>query len=276
MSKEISSLLHKTLLFAALTSFIPLASAQTAVTAQPGVVLGHDVNTPAITEGQITFAIDDGSADKDIGNSTQFLWFNRFTPDPADFPFQIEEIQVLMGSLGVYIGDAVQILVYADTDGDGDPGTGAEFLGALDSTVQNTGSKDFNIYTLPEPIRVEGPGDILIGMINRGSIGDGSDFPASLDSTVSAGRSWMGTFQASDIPQQPELPTDDLWGTTDSFGFPGNWVIRATGTRIFAPLPPAAPVPILNTLGLIVLALLLVFGTLLRHARTTNRSTELQ
>ncbi len=60
-----------------------------------------------------------------------------------------------------------------------------------------------------------------------------NDFPAALDQTATAGRSWAATYLAGDVPANPPLPGDEQWGTIDSFGFPGNWIIRGSGSGLF-------------------------------------------
>lgn len=254
-----------------LAAWIIVPMAHAAITQGPPIVLGDNTDAPTAPQGALSFTVDDGVGETSIGDAGQFVWFNRFTPAPADFPFQINDVQVVLGATGVTVGDAIQVLVYSDTDGDGDPGTGAVLLGSFDSTVQFNDGVTFNVYTLPAPVRVDGPGDVLIGVVNRASFEGAGDFPATIDTTATAGRSWVGSYLAGDAPAQPPFPADEQWGTIDSFGFPGNWMVRATGTRI-AVLPPAAQVPALGTLGLILLGAFLVVATLLvNHRRKTQQ-----
>ncbi|HZD55871.1 MAG TPA: S8 family serine peptidase, partial [Anaerolineales bacterium] len=59
-------------------------------------------DNPFVTGSAVSLALDDGSPENFIGvndlTSTyayQFIWLNRFTPDPSEFPFTLEQIQVL-------------------------------------------------------------------------------------------------------------------------------------------------------------------------------------
>lgn len=244
-----------------------LSNAQAAISNGPETVLQIPAPIAGPAPGAIDFIIDDGSAETSIGDSGQFIWLNRFTPAPADFPFQIDEIQVLLGTTLVTVGDPIQLLVYADTDGDGDPGTGAVLLGEFTDTVQFSDGATFNVYSVPSPIRVDGPGDVLIGVVNRIGAEGTDDFPAAVDTTTSAGRSWVGSYLAGDVPPLPPLPADEQWGTIDSFGFAGNWVIRASGSSAGALLPPPAAVPALAPSGLVLLTLLLLIATILMLRR---------
>jgi hypothetical protein len=150
-------------------------------------------------------------------------------------------------------------LVYEDTDGDGDPGTGAVLLADYSETIQFNDQTTFNVYNLPTPVRLNGPGDVLIGIVNSYSSEGFNDFPAGLDTTTSNGRSWAAAYLAGDVPANPTLPADEQWGTIDSFGLPGNWIIRGAGSRT------ALPIPTLNYIGLLILISLIVTLFLYRN-----------
>lgn len=181
-------------------------------------------------EGAAPLVLDDGTAENSIGDSGQFIWLNRFTPAPTDFPFQLEEVSVMFGTTLVNVGDAIEILIYEDTDNDGDPGTGAVLLGSINETIQFNDQATYSVYLLGSPIVLNGPGDVLIGVVNRSGAEGTDDFPAGLDEGVTAVRSWAATYIGGDVPVSPSLPGDEQWGTIDSFGFPGNWMIRGAGT----------------------------------------------
>jgi hypothetical protein len=175
--------------------------------------------------GTINLVLDDGTNENGLGLTAggQFIWFNRFTPAPSDFPFTLTEIQFYTGSDSLCAPtDAVDFYVYQDADGN--PANGATAIGSL--TGQTLGTLDqFNTY--PVNINVTGPGDVLILAVNRGCAAAGQ-FPASLDQTASQVRSWIGFGGTPGNP--PTLPATTM-GTADSFGFPGNWLIRGVGQQ---------------------------------------------
>jgi len=178
-------------------------------------------------EGPVVLAVDDGSYDNAIGltGGGEFLWFNRFTP--SYFPFDLIEVHAIFND-GVSVGENFRLFVFEDTDGDGDPGTGSNFLYEENVTCQFNDSATWNIWTLTTPVPLNGPGDVLIGLVNE----DGNvvaNYPASIDETASVGRSWIGAYVAGEVPSPPVLPTDDLYGVIDSFGLPGNWMCRGLG-----------------------------------------------
>jgi len=197
------------------------------------------------------------------GGGRQFLWFNRFAMPPGVETFQLQEIWVLFPSgAGMNIGDSVQLAVFEDPDGD--PSNGATLVAAVDETIQATDDLTFSVYTLNPPVPVSGPGDVLIGAINRFTLpGTPPVSPASLDLTASQGRSWLAIWNA-DPPNPPTLPADAVTARIDDF-FPaaaGNWMIRGFGV----PVTPIVEIPTLSPLGLVALGLILALaaGWLLR------------
>jgi hypothetical protein len=123
----------------------------------------------------------------------------------------------------------VELVVYQDTDGDGDP-SNAELVGTYSVTAQHADGLTWDDFSLPEPLLLMGPGDVLIGAINRW-VNSGStpaQSPASIDLTASQGRSWVGWW-ATDPPTPPVLPLNDTFATIDSLGISGNWMVRGSG-----------------------------------------------
>jgi hypothetical protein len=185
-----------------------------------------DVDAPA---GAVPLILDDGVAENAIGLTAggQFVWLNRFTPSPADFPFDLTEISVLFRSGdGINVGELVDLYVYADADGN--PANGATHVGSL--TGQTVQALDaFSIYPLPAAITLDGPGDVLIAVVNRTAGTGAGTFPAAIDQTASQVRSWIGLYGGN--PADPPVLPAPTFGTIDSFGFPGNWMVRGLGTH---------------------------------------------
>ena len=188
--------------------------------------------------GSPALVLDDGTLENNVGFSgPEFIWLNRFTPAAIDFPFQIEDISIMFGDSAtsfVNVGSTIDIFLYSDTDGDNDPGTGAVLLSSFSDVVQAADAQTFSNYNLSVPVEFAGPtGDVLIAVVLRGGLASGN-FPAGQDTATSQDRSWLGTYTdgvggTAPVPASPTLPADDVWGTIDSFKFPGNWMIRASG-----------------------------------------------
>ena len=193
---------------------------------------------PAITVAPpslaITLAPDvTGSQTFDIGNTgEQIIWFNRFTPAPATFPFSLTQVQTLFRAAdGAAVGQTFDVEIY--TDADGDPANGAALAGSL-LGQSITALETCQTYNLAAPLLLNGPGDVLVAVVN-GTVGvTAATFPASIDQTASQLRSWVGFYGASPVPSPPPLPvtgTGARYGTIDSFWFAGNWMIRGLGVQ---------------------------------------------
>jgi hypothetical protein len=157
------------------------------------------------------------------GDGGQFLWFNRFSP--TTFPVTIYGARVYLSSY-VGQGDSMEIVVFEDTDGDGDP-SDAVVRGHQIYTLDLGASMLFgNYFMLDSPIVCNGPGDVLVGVVNRSAYPGRFDYPAGLETLSSAGRSWFCTYQSGTVPDPPTLPSTQWFATMDGLGYPGNWVIR--------------------------------------------------
>ncbi|MEA3326119.1 MAG: choice-of-anchor J domain-containing protein, partial [Chloroflexota bacterium] len=182
----------------------------------------------SMPNADIELILDDGTAENNIGvgGTWEFIFLNRFMPDPGAFPFTLNEIQVFFDDT-VSVGDEIILAVYENTLSSEDPAVGANLLASFPETVHVTSS--WNNYTLPGGVLMIGPGEILIGVVAL-EIPGISYLPAAIDETASQQRSWAGWWLSSPIPPDLTLPPDDTWGLIDEFGFPGNWLIRGMGS----------------------------------------------
>ena len=156
------------------------------------------------------------------------LWFNRFTPEPADYPITITSISTIFGNGTGWnaAGDRINVYIYQDADTD--PRNGAVLAGMYQGYTMGAPFNDFTTITLPTPVVVSGPGDVLIGLTNP--VGNVGSQPASADTGPFAGRSWVASFEDSGTP--PNFTQLALFLNPDGLaGFDGNWLIRATGTN---------------------------------------------
>jgi hypothetical protein len=198
--------------------------------------------TPPVSNAPVQLVLDDGIVDNSIGigGTWEFVWVNRFTPAPADFPFNLNQVQIYFPTDGnVNVGDDIIIVVYENTSGNTDPAVGSNFLASFPATVQATGS--WNVYDLASPVLFDGPGDVIIGAIAM-TVPGSPYWPAAIDTTATQARSWAGWWLTSPPPNPPTLPADDSWGLIDGFGFPGNWMVRGYGeTAVDIPWLSEAP-----------------------------------
>lgn len=236
--------------------FVPVPAEETAVPPLPPTSLFP-----------VQLVLDDDSSEGVVGvagqTARQFLWFNRFTPGG---PAVLEEVWVLFTpGPNMAVGNAIQLAVYSDVDGN--PANGAVLLASFNETIQALDGNTFSVYPLAVPVPFDGAGDLLIGVIPRFIVSGVTSptQPASIDTTASQGRSWLGVW-STDPPDPPVLipPPDQQISTIDGF-LPGNWMIRGFGT----PAETIA-IPTLGWGGLALLAGLLALAAgffLRRRAR---------
>lgn len=181
----------------------------------------------------VSFVLDDGSSEEGRGhlfgaNALQFLWFNRFTPAPTDFPFALDRVNIqwIAEASGSQIGDAVDLYVWEDADGN--PANGAVFRDSVSGIVQATNGA-FSTYVFDPPIIFCSPNDILIGTVDRSVINyvTGPKWPARYDTqTVTSNRSWYATYTGN--PGNPPALPAEGYGPVDY----GTWMIRGYGAKV--------------------------------------------
>ncbi|MBE2198542.1 MAG: choice-of-anchor J domain-containing protein [Anaerolinea sp.] len=194
-------------------------------------------------DAPIVLAVDDGSGENAIGvGGSQFLWLNRFSPSAGSFPVVLDQVDVMFGypasTGGINVGELVDIYLYEDADGN--PANGAVHRASLtNQAVQAVDGVTWSTYTLAAPVTFNGPGDILIAVVNRTAGVTPGTFPAVIDqSSGSQMRSWAGFGVVPGDPPVLPLPT---FGIIDSFGaqFAGNWLVRGFGMANVACDSPA-------------------------------------
>ncbi len=160
------------------------------------------------------------------------IWLNRFSPVDGDFPIQVNQISVQFPgptSAGrSLVGLAINLLVYVDADRNNDPSNAVK-IAQLPATVTASDGVTFSNYAVS--VLASTPGDLYIGFSDTYNSGGVSpiSFPSPLDTTASQVRSWVAGQSANIDPDYDNLGNNDTLGTIDSFGLPGNWVIRASG-----------------------------------------------
>ena len=198
-------------------------------------------STSSVRGGAVTLSVDDGSAENGIGltGGSQIIWFNRFTPAPATYPFSLTQIQALFRATdGIVAGQIVDFHVF--TDADGNPANGAVLVGSLLNQAIPA-LETFQTYNLAAPLVLSGPGDVLIAVVNRTAGVTAGTFPAAIDQTASQQRSWVGEYGGA-VPNPPTLPATGLYGEIGalSAALAGNWMVRGLG---FQGTPTACTAP---------------------------------
>jgi hypothetical protein len=186
--------------------------------------------TPTRLPTPVYLLIDDGSMEDliGIGGTWEFIFVNRFTP-AGNYPFKLNYVKVYFGSEGgVKIGDSIKIVVYENKSGNSNPAIGSTYKYGYNTTVTSVNA--WNTYTLPSPVTLNGPGDVILGVIALKKPGN-EYFPASIDLSSNQHRSWSGWWSFSPPPNPPVLPPNEEWVPIDQY-FVGNWMVRGGGVKI--------------------------------------------
>ncbi|MGA9340887.1 MAG: proprotein convertase P-domain-containing protein, partial [Rhodanobacteraceae bacterium] len=206
--------------------------------------------SPVAPDGGISFALDDGSFENAIGfgpvagTEAGAVWINRFAPPPGTGAYTIDSISIDWPDASVQSGDLIglqaNLVAYYDADSDGNPANAVR-LGSDDLvTIASQGS----FLTYPVNFNVPGDGDIYIGFVDEWAIAGGYTpklYPAPLDVGSRLGRSYVSA-SATPPTDITNLSNNNLTGVNGSFGFPGNWLIRASGSLGGGGAPCTGPV----------------------------------
>jgi hypothetical protein len=188
------------------------------------------------------FVLDDGTNENNIGlnntasgTATQFMWFNRFDVDPSLLPIRIDQVRIFWDPTptgAATVGNAVSLEIYSDNDAN--PANGATHAYTENDTIAQVGTS-FDVYALTTPPELATAVNLLVGVVDRWITTGVSTtaFPAAIDQTTpNNGRSFVASYAAGSPPVPPTIPSDGLFGTIDSFGLAGDWLIRATGSLV--------------------------------------------
>ena len=189
---------------------------------------------PSGWTADVTYSIDDGSAERALGidPGEDVIWFNTFPVQAGgEVIDSISASYGRPGLTGALNGFPITILLYEDTDG-GDP-FNATLKTSINSIIANANSNTLNTYNLT-PTEIHGT--MLAAVLFRNTTAV-SKFITPSDETAPslAGRSFFG-FTVDDLNQN-DLSTIPLAnrGSPEGIGFPGNWLVRAHGVPVPEP-----------------------------------------
>jgi hypothetical protein len=238
------------------------ANAKVSVGAAPAKFPSRPADrTPRLNpDASAAFELDDGTRENSVGfgNSTNntesaAIWLNRFSPPNGAYPITLNKIHILWpqqsGTLtDTIIGKQARLVIYR-ANAAGAPITNTTLIYQQFVTVGVT--ETFQTYNLTSPPTISGVNgeDLYIGFedfwAESGSF-QPRMFPAAEDSSPpSQVRSWVVGNGNGAAPNVANLgdPVNDTVGTIDSFGLPGNWMIRASGSTSLPDPCPATSTP---------------------------------
>jgi len=195
------------------------------------------------------YMLDDGTAEDGVGfgngvQNFESLWMNQF--DVISGQTMITTVSVAWGTPFFpdpsNNGTPVTIAIWSDPNGDGDPHD-AVLLGSVAGTIQNEGTDTFVDYTFSPPVDVSGLTSFFVGDMTPMNNGP-EHFYQGLDETPpSQMRSWIAANSDGSPVDINNVGNNDTIGTIDSFGLPGNWLIRADTGGAVSPTPTSTVSP---------------------------------
>ena len=200
------------------------------------------VKVDAKSDGKsIVYKVDDGSSEDAIGfgngtSNVPALWFNQFKTKKGGEAISSVEISYGTPSFpqSTLDGQKVTVCVWSDPDGDGTPND-AKLLGKVKGTISNSGTDTLVTYTFAKPVQVGAAGTSFFAGEETPAEKNTELFFQSIDETDSKGNadskgvSWVSANANGGKLNIKNPGKNDTVGTIDSFGLPGNWLIRATG-----------------------------------------------
>ncbi len=181
------------------------------------------------------YVLDDGSAERAVGLSGggDLMWLNTFQ---AQSGLQtITDISLTWGKpggTGVPAGVPTKVLLYEDPNDDGDPSDAVLLTSATTAVAEPNTNLFTNVPIAPTTVS----GTFFVAALLRDQLA--GEFPASLDTTTSAGRSWLvghdmpGGLDTTNLTQNDIAPTP-----VDTAGLAGNWLLRADAVPSTVPEP---------------------------------------
>ncbi len=181
-----------------------------AMAARPGAT-DSAVASATYVHRPVGLALDEGSGFDGMSPSSQeYLALNRYTPAAGAFPFLLRWISVYFNLEAPPEGTPIELVVL--TDDDGDPTNGASLVLVHRTTVL---FQYWSVFELPEPALLDGPGDVLVGVVvpPLTFVGFGD---------VQSGGSWLVYWPTVEAPEPLSLPA-----ARGFMPIQGNWAIRA-------------------------------------------------
>lgn len=189
----------------------------------------------------VSFALDDGTAEDSYGwglasanTSCSAIWLNRFTPaSNLVYPLTVTSIRIpwLSQNPGSLNGRPIKLLIYTDSDNDGNPAN-ARLIHQSDQTMHVYSPSAFDNYTVS--VVLDAPGDFYVGWEDAWARSAPSPFmyPAAVDTnSASQHRSYIAANASNCTPNISNLGGNERLSLLDNLAgvSPGNLLIRVSG-----------------------------------------------
>lgn len=175
------------------------------------------------------YSYDDGTGESSLGCSgCNSVWLNAF--QAVQGGTVIESIDIAFGANinqdPPSDGSPISVYIWGDANNDGVPDDAFTIGSPINSTIQLSHTDTFITFNL-SPVVFNAGDWFFVGFSS-------SDFAVSRDTNSAAGNSWIAAWNGS-INANNLTSADVGFGESGSFGFGGNFLIRANATEVPEP-----------------------------------------
>ena len=195
---------------------------------------------------------DDGSSEDALAFGTegvsnaQAVWLNRITVIPG-----IDNVAIISVAWGTpsnstpasqLNGMPVTVGIWSDPNNDGSPDD-AVLIASASGTIKDANTDTFVSYFFSPPVPLGPAGtNLFVGDVTPAFTGGELFYQAIDESSGSKGQSYLAAMSDGSPADINNLGNNDVIGTIDSFGAPGNFLIRAD-PELEPPPPTPTPTP---------------------------------
>ena len=209
-------------------------------------------------DGDLTLRLDNNQPDNHLGITSDtrgypMLWLNRYELGPEDYPITLESFTNVWIETGSNLvgSEAAGMLIYLDSDGDGDPSNAVK-IADQEISLPNPSDTLRQRHDWTTPVQVTGSGDLYIGFVDLQS---GQDeqirFMATQDNSGQGTKSFLIYRDDTDPIDLDSLSNNAHILNMGDSGYANAWVLRGIGscnigidpTPTFSPTPTQTPTP---------------------------------
>lgn len=194
----------------------------------------------------MVYSTDDGSGESSLGcGGCNLIWLNGYEIQTGGE--RIDSIDIAFGS-NVNLdppgnGSPISVYLWGDANNDGNPSDAFTIGTPISSTIQQGHTDTFINFALSTPVTFDIGDWFYVGFSS-------TDFAVSRDVGSTSANSWIASWSGSVNPN--ELGSaDGNFGNTGSFGFGGNFLIRANASAVAVPAPASIGMLAIALLGLV-------------------------
>lgn len=193
------------------------------------------------------YSTDDGSGESSLGcDGCNIIWLNGYQVEAGGE--RIDSIDIAFGA-NINLdppgnGSPISVYLWGDANNDGNPADAFTIGTPIISTIQQSHTDTFINFTLSTPVTFDIGEWFYVGFSS-------TDYAVSRDTNTTSPNSWLAGWSGSNS-NPDDLDSGNVgFGNTASFGFGGNFLIRANASAVAVPAPASIGLFAVALLGLV-------------------------